>query len=124
MDNASIHISFRVVELIEEAGAICLFQSAYSPDLNPIEKCFRQYKCALKRRLSLLRRDPLAAHQLALDSVKRNNMLNYYRAVGAIQNVPNDDDDDQRREYFATLATTLLATANSLLLAVMNITNT
>ena len=38
MDNAAFHKSKRTKELIEGAGCTLLFQPAYSPDLNPIEK--------------------------------------------------------------------------------------
>jgi len=38
MDNASFHKSIRTKELIEAAGCKLLYQPAYSPDLNPIEK--------------------------------------------------------------------------------------
>lgn len=38
MDNASFHKSQKTKELIESVGCRLLFQPAYSPDLNPIEK--------------------------------------------------------------------------------------
>ena len=114
LDNASIHTSYRVVDLIEDAGAVCVFQSAYSPDLNPIEKFFRQYKCALKRRLRLLKTDPFAAHKLALTTVTKKNMVKYYRAVGTIQNVPEDEEEN----IATVVATTLLATTTMSLLLI------
>lgn len=35
MDNAAFHKSARTQELIESVGCSLLYQSAYSPDLNP-----------------------------------------------------------------------------------------
>ena len=52
MDNAPTHFLDEVNDLIEGAGAIVVYQSAYSPDLNPIECCFHQYKASLKRNTS------------------------------------------------------------------------
>ena len=51
MDNATFHKSPRTKELIESVGCNLIYQPAYSPDLNPIEKQwavlkskFRKYK--------------------------------------------------------------------------------
>ncbi|XP_031561967.1 uncharacterized protein LOC116297806 [Actinia tenebrosa] len=44
MDNAAIHHVDQVRELIEGAGALLLFLSPYSPDLNPIEEAFSKVK--------------------------------------------------------------------------------
>jgi DDE superfamily endonuclease len=47
MDNATIHS--RAKEVIEAAGAKVIFLPPYSPDLNPIELMFGEYKKTLKR---------------------------------------------------------------------------
>ena len=88
MDNATIHQHPRVKTLIEEKGAVLIYCAAYSPDLNPIEYCFHQYKAALRRnfRCGVGLQD--GAHQLAMASVTRDNMCNYYRKIGCIQNIP------------------------------------
>lgn len=49
LDNASVHHSDRVVRLIEEAGAVVIYTAPYTPELNPIEYMFRQYKSFLRR---------------------------------------------------------------------------
>ena len=49
MDNASIHNNPEVRRLINKAGAMLLFTARYSPDINPIEYFFHQYKSQLKR---------------------------------------------------------------------------
>ena len=49
MDNASFHKNHRIQELIEAKGARLLFLPTYSPDLNPIEKCWANFKRALRK---------------------------------------------------------------------------
>ena len=44
MDNASIHQVEKVVERIQETGAIIRFLPPYSPDLNPAEEVFSKIK--------------------------------------------------------------------------------
>ena len=48
MDNASIHKSKELRELIEKEGHFLLFLPPYSPDFNPIEKIFGVIKRLLK----------------------------------------------------------------------------
>lgn len=91
MDNASIHNDPRVLELVLGAGAVLVYQSAYSPDLNPIEYCFHQYKSDLRRFRDEFANNHTAAHQHALASVSSSNMRAYYRRVGGIRNVPAVD---------------------------------
>ena len=44
MDNASIHHVEKVIERIEQTGAIIQFLPPYSPDLNPAEEVFSKIK--------------------------------------------------------------------------------
>jgi len=44
LDNASFHKSLETKRLIEESGCHLLFLPPYSPDLNPIEKCWANLK--------------------------------------------------------------------------------
>lgn len=48
MDNLSSHKVAGVRELIEAAGAELLYLPPYSPDFNPIEKCWSKLKQALR----------------------------------------------------------------------------
>lgn len=49
LDNASFHKSAKTKELIEKAGCHLLFLSKYSPDLNPIENCWANFKNYLRK---------------------------------------------------------------------------
>ena len=49
LDNASIHHDDEIVDLIESTGARVIYTAPYSPDLNPIEFMFGQYKKGLQR---------------------------------------------------------------------------
>ena len=69
MDNASIHNSTRVREIIENAGAQLIYTAPYSPELNPIEYMFGEYKKSLKRLSHSGTIDWLTCHWKALDSV-------------------------------------------------------
>ena len=51
LDNARFHKSAKTVEIIENSGHQLLFLPPYSPDLNPIEKCWAVIKRKLKNLL-------------------------------------------------------------------------
>lgn len=48
LDNYSIHKGDRIKKLIEGCGARLVFLPPYSPDLNPIEKCWSKLKTLLR----------------------------------------------------------------------------
>lgn len=48
MDNLSAHKAPAVREKIEATGASVLYLPPYSPDLNPIEKCWAKIKLVLR----------------------------------------------------------------------------
>jgi transposase len=91
MDNASTHISQRVFDLIAATGAQLIFLPEYSPDYNPIEFCFRQYKAHLKRNTARYGGNYLTAHLAALGAPTHDNMCRYYRHAGIIRGVPDPD---------------------------------
>ncbi len=49
MDNATFHKSEETRLLINNAGCELLFLPPYSPDLNPIEKCWANLKSKIKK---------------------------------------------------------------------------
>ena len=49
LDNASFHKSAKTRELVEKAGCYLLFLPKYSPDLNPIEHCWANFKNYLRK---------------------------------------------------------------------------
>ncbi len=49
MDNASFHKSPKVREFIEKAGCHLIYLPAYSPDLNPIEHYWANFKKYLRK---------------------------------------------------------------------------
>jgi transposase len=57
LDNATLHQSRRTQQLVEQAGCTLMFLSPYSPDLNPIEKCWANLKRAWRHAAYRLRLD-------------------------------------------------------------------
>ena len=53
LDNASFHRSKISIEMIQRAGCEVLFLPPYSPDLNPIEKFWANFKRRVKESLKL-----------------------------------------------------------------------
>ena len=49
MDNCAIHKKDELLPLCAEAGVILLFLPPYSPDYNPIEYSFAEFKRLLRR---------------------------------------------------------------------------
>ena len=77
MDNASVHLSQKVADLIQSTGAYLLFLAPYSPDLNPIKNAFSIYKSHLKRNLYLFVHDWIRVHDNAIDAVTADIAINY-----------------------------------------------
>ena len=64
MDNASFHKSQKIKKLIESVECKLLFLPPYSPDLNPIEKCWANMKRWIRNNIS--------------DSVKVHHAINQF----------------------------------------------
>lgn len=77
LDNASIHHSDRVVELIKSTGARVIYTAPYSPDLNPIELMFGLYKASLRR--YSVNMDAASAHSCALADVTPKKARRFFR---------------------------------------------
>ena len=77
LDNATIHHSDIIVDLVQDSGARIVYLPPYSPDLNPIELMFSLYKKSLKRECMSF--DWWTAHCIALDSVGHESARNFFR---------------------------------------------
>ena len=82
LDNASTHMSQKVVDLIEGKGAVILYTAPFLPDLNPIENFFSVYKRYLKKYNDDMIRDWERVHLEALGSVNRDMGIRYFRRCG------------------------------------------
>jgi len=82
MDNVPLHKVAGVGEAIAAKGASVLYLPAYSPDFNPIEKFFSQFKSILQR-IAARTTDALeAAVAEALRTVTPDECKNYFAACG------------------------------------------
>lgn len=75
MDNCSIHISSRVKQLIEAAGAVIVYSAPYCPEVMPIENIFHQWKAYLKRYKISFAHDWYTVHNYALASITPQRWL-------------------------------------------------
>jgi hypothetical protein len=94
MDNASIHISQEVIDLINDAGAQIIFTAPYSPDLNPIEFMFSVYKAGLKRYQLFGGYTWWDAHVLALKDVSPKKATNFFNNCGVTRDILGFDITD------------------------------
>lgn len=82
MDNLAAHKVDGVREFIEAAGATLLYLPPYSPDFNPIEKCWAQIKQHLRR----LKARTITALDHALEDVLKlitpDQISAYFRCCG------------------------------------------
>lgn len=58
MDNASFHRTEEVKLACERAGVLLIFLPPYSPDKNPIEEWFGQFKAFIKKEWKVYEEDP------------------------------------------------------------------
>jgi transposase len=79
MDNATIHNSNRIRELIEGSGALLVYTAPYSPELNPIEFMFGEYKKSLKRQSYDRTVYWLDVHHDSLESVSQDQAKQFFK---------------------------------------------
>jgi transposase len=82
MDNLSPHKNDLTLGLIGQAGATVCFLPAYSPDLNPIEKMWSKVKQFLRSAEARTCAELLAAIAAALQTVTRQDALNWFASCG------------------------------------------
>jgi transposase len=82
MDNLPAHKNDQVRTRLEACGVQVIFLPPYSPDLNPIEKCWAKVKQALRAAKARTWDDLLVAVREALRSVSRNDVLAWFAHCG------------------------------------------
>ena len=82
LDNLSAHASERARALIEARGARVEFLPPYSPDLNPIEKCWAKVKEALRAAKARTLEGLMAALRQALLSLTHNDVVAWFAHCG------------------------------------------
>lgn len=82
MDNLSAHKSDRVRATLATRGVQVIFLPPYSPDLNPIEKCWAKVKQALRAAKARTWDDLLIAVRKALLSVSQSDVLAWFAHCG------------------------------------------
>lgn len=82
MDNLKAHKVNGVRQLIESTGATLLYLPPYSPDFNPIEQCWSQFK----RILRSLKARTLTALEAAIPEAQKvlckEHLVGYFRHCG------------------------------------------
>jgi transposase len=84
MDNLPAHKPDTVRAAIEAAGAELRYLPPYSPDLNPIEMAFSQFKAWLKKAAARTLQDLWAAIATALPRISPQDCQSYFRAAGYV----------------------------------------
>ena len=82
MDNVRTHKVKGVREILQGYGAKVLYLPPYSPDFNPIEKCFSKIKAFLRKTAARPLDALLAAVHDALNRVMPGECMNFLAAAG------------------------------------------
>lgn len=82
MDNLGAHRVAGVAEAIAAAGARVEYLPPYSPDFNPIEKCWSKVKTALRRAKARTRADLEAALKDALLQITQADVCAWFAHCG------------------------------------------
>ena len=86
MDNASIHHSQAIFDLVSSVGAILIYLPPYSPDLNPIEEAFSSVKAYLKAHEAILysENDIKMVVEASFSSISTNNCRGWFTDSGYV----------------------------------------
>ena len=108
MDNATIHGD--IEDLIVAAGAILIYTAPYSPDLNPIELMFGNYKSYLKRHYHLPWQQ---AHEEGLQYVNPERARAFFRhsQVPYCDHYPTAKEIEEKEDNLFFVANTAIVTA-------------
>jgi transposase len=83
-DNLSSHKISGIRSAIEAVGARLLYLPPYSPDLNPIEKCFSKLKALLRKMAARTAETLWKGIGEILDSLTAKECLNYFKSCGYV----------------------------------------
>lgn len=86
MDNASIHHSQAIFDLISSVGALLIYLPPYSPDLNPIEEAFSSVKSYLKAHEAVICNgsDIKVTIQAAFNSISADDCKGWFSDSGCV----------------------------------------
>ncbi len=82
MDNLSAHKAKGVRDLIEGRGAKLVYLPPYSPDLNPIEKCWSKIKTYLRAAKARTREALETALKEALRLITKEDAAGWFESCG------------------------------------------
>ena len=82
MDNLPAHKVAGIRELIEGCGARLIYLPPYSPDLNPIEKCWSKIKTYLRKARARTREELEKALREALLLITEQDALGWFKSCG------------------------------------------
>jgi transposase len=82
LDNLGAHKVAGVREAIEARGATLIYLPPYSPDLNPIERCWSKIKTALRAAKARTREALEAAIKQALATVTQSDARAWFKHCG------------------------------------------
>jgi len=82
MDNLPAHKVAGIRQLIEERGAKLIYLPPYSPDLNPIEKCWSKIKTYLRKAKARTREELEKALHEALLLVTKEDAQGWFKSCG------------------------------------------
>jgi len=82
LDNLPAHKVAGIRELIEARGARLIYLPPYSPDLNPIEKCWSKIKTYLRKAKARTRAELEKALQAALLLITKEDAQGWFKSCG------------------------------------------
>lgn len=82
MDNLPAHKVAGIQELIEAKGAKLIYLPPYSPDLNPIEKCWSKIKTYLRKAKARTRQELETAFREALLLITMEDAIGWFKSCG------------------------------------------
>ena len=82
MDNLPAHKVSGIGELIQARGAKLIYLPPYSPDLNPIEKCWSKIKTYLRKKKARTREELEEALREALLLITEEDAQGWFKSCG------------------------------------------